>query len=244
MMTCSGLAPLARPTLIRVRQGSVVSSKGARIMFETLENRLMFDSNPLDPQVPEGISFNNGIVAIKGAASADTTVVSLVNRQLHVTLKRVIWMTTDWGSGPVTVEDAAQTFNPASVQKVVFYGLGNDDKFTNETSKPSYASGGSGNDELTGGSGIDELHGNGEDDELFGRGGNDSVFGGSGSDLLVGGTGSDYLHAKDGNAGNDTLFGDNMDGSGDAGTTDTAVIDMIGNWTLYDNFSNIEELLL
>lgn len=218
-------------------------------MFESLEHRTMFDGGTgggttggPPPPPPVGISMSSGIVTIKGADTTDVGTASIVNGMLHVTLKRTQWVDTDWGSGPFVVQNVAADFNPALVTKIFFYGVGGNDAFTNDTSEPSYAAGGSGNDLLTGGSGSDELHGNGGDDDLLGRGGNDSVWGSTGSDLLVGGAGSDYLHAQDGNAGNDQIFGDNQDGTGGFGSNDIAVLDVMSGWFFYDNFSGVEQI--
>ena len=206
-------------------------------MFESLENRVMFDGSGTT-NVPVGISFANGIVTIKGDFTHDTGTVSLVNRKLHVTIHRWAMTDTEKGPAPLVYQNEAKDFDWASVQKVVFYGLGGNDSFTNDTSKPSSAWGGFGDDKLTGGSGHDELHGNGDDDKLYGRDGNDSIWGDAGGDLLVGGAGSDQLHAVDGIAGNDFVYGDNVDGTGGGGAVDLASIDHSGDF--YDGYSGIE----
>ena len=214
-------------------------------MFESLETRVMFDGSGTT-QTPVGISFANNIVTIKGDFTHDTGTVSIVNRKLHVTIHRWMWTDTEAGPAPLVYQNEAKDYDLALVQKVLFYGLGGNDIFTNDSSKPSYAAGGSGDDVLKGGSGNDELHGNADDDDLFGRGGNDSIWGNSGDDLLVGGTGSDSLFAKDGIGGNDTLFGDNQDGTGGAGATDYAEVDFLepGDPSLIpDLYSGIEQLV-
>jgi Ca2+-binding RTX toxin-like protein len=206
-------------------------------MFESLESRMMFDGGGTT-QAPVGISFANGIVTIKGDFTHDTGTVSLVDRKLYVTIRRWAMTDTEKGPAPLVYQNAAQDFDWASVQKVLFYGLGGNDAFTNDTSKPSYAAGGSGEDKLTGGSGSDELHGNGDDDKLYGREGNDSIWGDAGGDLLVGGAGSDHLQAKDGVHGNDFVYGDNLDGTGGAGAVDLMSIDQSGDFL--DFYTGIE----
>ena len=113
--------------------------------------------------------------------------------------------------------------------------------------------GGAGNDSLLGGTGNfnDTILGGTGDDTLRGDDGADSLFGGDGLDSLDGGLGNDTL---DGGLGNDTLnggagsdamtggggsdrfvglgIGDVVDGSEDAGNTDTDVLDLAASgWT-------------
>jgi Ca2+-binding RTX toxin-like protein len=212
-------------------------------MFESLENRLMFDNTGVPP-VPMGISLASGVLRIKGAASNDTAVVSFsyVTQKLTATLDRWEIIGTEYGPLPVSHPTVTQQFDPAQVQSIMFYGMDGHDAFTNNTWIKSTAFGGTGNDVLKGGSGADSLRGGDGHDDLFGREGNDSVRGDAGSDLLVGGAGSDDLHAQDGNAGNDLVFGDNQNGTGGAGSHDVAAIDVMSGWFFYDNFSGLEQI--
>jgi Ca2+-binding RTX toxin-like protein len=73
---------------------------------------------------------------------------------------------------------------------------------------------GSGNDVVYGTAANNNIYGNGGNDTLYGNGGDDYIEGGKGGDILVGGDGSDFLNAHDGVAGNDKVYGDNMDGTG------------------------------
>lgn len=82
-----------------------------------------------------------------------------------------------------------------------------------------------GDDQLYGGTGQDLLYGNNGNDQLYGEGGNDWIYGHAGNDLLVGGSGADFLDASDGVFGNDTVFGDNTNGTGAAGFLDAVYAD-------------------
>ena len=104
--------------------------------------------------------------------------------------------------------------------------------------------GGAGRDTILGGLGADYFDGGTEADFIDGGDGNDSLFGGAGTfnDTIIGGAGNDTI---DGGAGADTLTGganddrfigitagDVVDGSEDAGNTDTDVLDLFGSgWT-------------
>lgn len=74
---------------------------------------------------------------------------------------------------------------------------------------------GSGNDVVFGTDANENFDGNGGNDSLFGNGGDDGLMGRAGDDLLVGGIGNDFLQANDDVPGNDRLYGDNLDGSGE-----------------------------
>jgi hypothetical protein len=195
-------------------------------MFESLESRRMF-SNVGVPPVPQGVSLFEGVVRIKGAASHDSAVVSFsyVTQKLTVKLDRWEILGTEYGPLPASYPTVTKQFDPAQVQSIMFYGMDGNDAFTNDTWVKSTALGGTGDDVLKGGSGPDVLRGGGDDDDLLGRGGNDSIWGNAGTDLLVGGAGSDELNAKDGTAGNDSVYGDNQDGTGWENGFDVAHID-------------------
>ena len=100
------------------------------------------------------------------------------------------------------------------VDKILFNGGGGNDVFRNDTSVPSQAHGGEGDDTLRGGSADDRLDGGLGNDLLFGNAGNDRVFGGGGDDVLRGGAGDDDVVGSSGddllfgNLGNDVLDGD------------------------------------
>ncbi|WP_162273936.1 calcium-binding protein [Mariniblastus fucicola] len=157
------------------------------------------------------ISLNGSELLLGGDSTADVASISVSGNQVSASL-----------TGAQTM-----SFDVADVESIRFVGLGGDDRFTNNTSIPSFAFGqdgddvligGSGNDRLIGGSGNDMLTGNDGDDEI--RGGADGtkvIEGGAGDDRLFGGTGTNTIRGED---GNDTIYGgDSIDsvygGNGD-----------------------------
>ncbi|SFG94085.1 Ca2+-binding protein, RTX toxin-related [Palleronia marisminoris] len=83
--------------------------------------------------------------------------------------------------------------------------------------------GGSGNDDILGGDGGDMLYGDGGNDRLLAGSGDDLISGGKGSDVVFGGSGDDTILAEAGD-GNDTYYGDDMDGGSGSDTLDMAAI--------------------
>lgn len=105
----------------------------------------------------------------------------------------------------------------------IYGGSGNDQiygVFGNDT-----LYGGDGNDQIWGGDGNDELRGGNGNDALYGENGSDWLYGDAGGDLHVGGSGSDFIYASDSLFGNDTVFGDNINGSGAGGALDVIYAD-------------------
>jgi len=155
------------------------------------------------------------------------------------------------------------SFPTADIETIRFVGLGGDDRFTNNTSLPSFAFGqagndiligGSGNDRLIGGTGIDTLTGNAGDDEIRGGAtgtkeidggsGNDRLFGGSELNTIRGGDGNDTIYGSDladtifGGDGDDLLFpgqGDNIVRAGDGSDT---VIAGVGDDMIFGDGGN------
>jgi Ca2+-binding RTX toxin-like protein len=203
-------------------------------MLEHLEDRRLFAYVPT-ADVPTGISLWAGVVRIEGMQSHDTATVSMQSGKVHVEIKGWAMTDTEKGPAPLVYINQMADYDPALVSSVSFWGLGGDDGFTNNTSLPSTAYGGSGRDVLIGGLGSDVLRGGDDDDRLEGRAGNDSLYGDAGADTHVGGTGSDYIYAKDGVAGNDVVYGDNENFTGGAGYTDTVVADqaVLTAWNWY-----------
>ena len=177
------------------------------------------------------ITLNGSELLLGGSRTDDVGTISISGETLTATL-----------TGVETV-----SFPAEDITAVRFVGLGGNDRFTNETSIPSFAFGhagddiligGSGNDRLVGGSGIDELFGNDGDDSLsggaggtktiFGGNGNDTIFGGSELNTIRGGNGDDIIYGGNladtifGNAGDDLLFpghGENVVRGGDGSDT-------------------------
>lgn len=163
---------------------------------------------PIEPglpalPVPVGISIQGTVVTLAGGSGADqASVTSILPRSAGSP------------SGvKVTINAESKSFAPGTVTKVLFYGYGGNDSFSNTTAIPSTVNGGAGDDTLkggsaedliTGGDGNDQLYGYGGNDHLWGSAGNDQLYGGAGDDTLFGLAGSDTLH---GDAGRDTAFG-------------------------------------
>jgi len=161
-----------------------------RVQFEALESRWLLASDAID------YSSDSRVITIDGTSrDDDVTVREVSNNQIEVSFRN--------GS-----EDGSERFDADRVRRIVFYGRGGDDEFTNDTSIDSYAEGGDGNDVLRGGSGDDELRGDDDEDELDGNDGDDLLRGGDDDDRLMGGDGDDELR---GERGRDRLYGDDDD---------------------------------
>jgi Ca2+-binding RTX toxin-like protein len=83
--------------------------------------------------------------------------------------------------------------------------------------------GGDGDDHLLGGDGADMLYGDAGHDRILAGAGDDLIDVGSGHDTVFGGAGDDRLVASMGD-GNDTYYGDEMDGGSGIDTLDMAAI--------------------
>ncbi|MGO4916443.1 peroxidase family protein [Pseudogemmobacter sp. W21_MBD1_M6] len=82
---------------------------------------------------------------------------------------------------------------------------------------------GGGNDNILGGAGSDMLYGDGGADRIFGEAGDDFITGGAGDDTVFGGAGDDLFVAASGD-GNDTYYGDAMNGGAGVDTLDMSAI--------------------
>src|SRR4029078_4394960 len=82
----------------------------------------------------------------------------------------------------VVVDFNGVTSTFSKVRSIVFKGLDGNNTFVNNTSLPSKAEGGSGNDALTGGAAADAFFGGAGDDRLTGMSGNHRLFGEAGDD--------------------------------------------------------------
>lgn len=174
-----------------------------RLVPEKLEERALLAASV-------SLNDSNGSLAIHGSSSDDK-----------------VWVRTLEDDVTVTVlsqgKTISQSFNASAVTKITFNGRYGDDSFVNDTSIPSDARGGAGNDELSGGSGDDRLLGGSGDDSLSGRGGRDELRGGDDDDTVDGGDGGDRIYGDDGHdkitgsGGDDAILGgrqrDTIDGS-------------------------------
>jgi Ca2+-binding RTX toxin-like protein len=136
--------------------------------------------------IPYGISLASGVVRINGGDVGEIAVVNVVNGKLHATLDHIVYLHPDINTTlQMVVHDAVKDYDLAAVTKVEFFGNGGGDRFTNNTSVKSYASGGDGADVLVGGYGDDTTSGGAGADQLEGRGGNDNLNGGADGDTYV-----------------------------------------------------------
>ncbi|RXT55619.1 hypothetical protein B6S44_09420 [Bosea sp. Tri-44] len=83
--------------------------------------------------------------------------------------------------------------------------------------------GGAGDDHVFAGAGGDLVHGEAGADRLFGQGGNDVINAGAGDDAAFGGAGNDLFVGEVGD-GNDTYYGDEIDGGNGVDTLDLSAI--------------------
>ena len=118
------------------------------------------------------VNFFNGVLTVTGTSGAESLVVT---------------------QSGATISTQGQTFNAASVTRVVVTGQGGNDVIQNNTAKPAHLFGGTGNDTIYGGSATDRLFGGQGADKLYGKLGNDYLFGGAGTDTLGGGGGTNAL---------------------------------------------------
>lgn len=82
---------------------------------------------------------------------------------------------------------------------------------------------GAGDDQVFGGGGVDMLYGEAGNDRIFGGAGNDLIEGGTGNDTVVAGAGDDRIIGALGD-GDDTYFGDEIDGGNGTDTLDFSTI--------------------
>lgn len=168
-------------------------SKKKRIARVKKNRRQNSQYQPLEPRnLLAGITLTGGELILGGSTGADVATVSISGSTVTAALSGV----------------DTETYPASSITSIRFVGLAGNDRFTNNTSIPSFAFGqagddiligGSGNDLLAGGPGIDRMEGNAGDDIV--RGGIDgkkTIRGGTGNDRLFGGTGDNDIDAGDG----------------------------------------------
>jgi len=176
---------------------------------DSVEDQPRFDDTPA-LQAPPLFDYADGVITINGTNEMDE-----VTFELSISPgsdNPIVYKVTH--TNPMTWwDETIETFSLGSVNKIVFYGNGNNDEFHNNTSIPSEAYGGDGVDLLFGGSGDDLLKGEEGKDTLTGGGGNDILRGGKNRDTLFGGDGDDNIEGGDGvdtlegQDGNDLLYG-------------------------------------
>lgn len=197
--------------VVKHRRTQASKAKQYRVLqIQSLEKR----------EVP-AIALIGAEVTVTAGDFNDAVLIStqVVNGQSMITARRTETRTTPLGT---TVFNESQSF-PAARVSSVRATLGNGtNSFTNSTSLPSIAIGGTGIDTMNGGPGKDIFTGMAGPDRLFGNGGPDTLVGGAGADRLAGGDGDDILLGGDdaddidggrgndqinGEAGGDSLFG-------------------------------------
>lgn len=186
---------------------SEASRRPRRLQVESLENRRVLAGSSsggsngtllIDPPsfhlsettpAPYGILFNAsaGVVGIQGDNFDNRAVVEIANNKVRVDLMRWVWV-----DDPISQQQLLaptqmvwSEYDLSQVTQIKFFGLAGVDDFVNQTSIPSTAYGGSGDDILTGGHGPDSLFGGDGADVLEGRGGNDHLSGQAYSDTYV-----------------------------------------------------------
>jgi uncharacterized protein YkwD len=118
------------------------------------------------------VKFFNGILTVTGTGGDDTLIVTQ-------------------SGGAIAAQ--GQSFNAASVARIVVTGQGGNDTIHNNTGKPASLFGGIGDDTITGGWGADRIFGGNGADSLRGNGGDDTIYGGGGIDVIDGGSGTNSV---------------------------------------------------
>lgn len=100
------------------------------------------------------------------------------------------------------------TFAAASVQRIVIYANGGDDRVavSGSVTKPVVIDGGTGDDKLNGGAGRNVIDGGPGEDHLTGGNGHDILIGGDGEDKLEGQSGRDVLVGGKSSYDNNLLY--------------------------------------
>jgi Ca2+-binding RTX toxin-like protein len=137
-------------------------------------------------------------------------------------------------------------FDSSSVQRIIAYGLGGNDRIaiSGSLSQPATLFGNAGNDTLVAGSGNAEISGGDGNDRIFGGAGNDTLCGDAGNDVISGGAGNDTLFGEAGNdvlsggAGDDLLLGGAGNDRLDGGTGNDRLYGQAGNDKLIGGTGN------
>ena len=126
-----------------------------------------------------------GVLSIIGDGKDNLVDVKIENNQVKAGIATYTQTGTQGGVPIYQFVLVNKLFPVAQVNRISFSGLGGGDNFTNQTSIPSVAHGGDGDDILIGGSGNDTLYGENGRDELQGREGNDTMMGGAHNDTYL-----------------------------------------------------------
>lgn len=176
----------------------------------------------VNDDVPEGLSFDNGVLGIRAGDDSDVISVERVAGSIRATLNdnellvaatdvALMLLHANGGDDSIIIGDVAA---PAMIR-----GGGGDDTVT----------AGLGNDTIYGGSGHDLISANAGHDLVLGGVGNDSILAQHGNDTVSGGGGKDTVH---GGSGHDLLTGEAGDDTIKAGTGNDVVHGGEGNDSL------------
>ena len=158
----------------------------------TSDLEAFLDDVPFYPAETGGgtATLNNGTLTVAGTAGDDRDIVQPTADGAGISVVERLF---DANGNLVVV--AANNFNAANVNNIIFSGGEGDDLLTVQgdvSNLPDISlNGGAGNDILIGGLGGDTLDGGAGDDYLFGRAGDDVLVGDLGRDFMSGGVGSD-----------------------------------------------------
>ena len=180
------------------RLGAIEKLQSRKLMAADLGFAPHFFAEATSSAAEVTVERENGVVTITGTNLNDEVTVTE-----RTDGKILIIADTVDQTGAVNRVVAGYPVN--GVTRIEFEGLGGHDYFRNDTSKVSFANGGSGDDELIGGEAFDRLDGGYGDDTLRGGGYIDYLIGGFGDDAMYGGDGNDSMQ---GDAGNDTMRGE------------------------------------
>jgi Ca2+-binding RTX toxin-like protein len=214
-------------------QPSLPQAPKARLGLESLDRR----------DLPS-ITWGDYAVTVTGDGSNDLVTVTRDTRNTSTVYDDKLIVRRDHGSYGNPSENlftslytepfTMQIYWPGTTTQIiksVKANLGNGwNEFTNSTSLPSVANGGSDPDVLRGGSGQDKLYGNAGADRLYGNNGSDRLYGGDHTDYLYGGAGTDGLYGGygidllEGNGGSDRyLMTQTVDGVGSLEAQDAVI---------------------
>jgi uncharacterized protein YkwD len=121
---------------------------------------------------PATANLFNGVLTVQGTNSAETIVVAR--------------------SG-TTITAAGQSFNAASIVRLVISSAGGNDVIDDNSGLSAVIYGGEGNDTISGGRGHDKIYGGRGTDLINGDRGSDLIYGGGGTDSINGGLGTNTI---------------------------------------------------
>ena len=132
-----------------------------RLQIEALESRALMSTISLT---------RTGTLSLVGDEHKQDAIVWIENGEVHASMTNSWFKQINNGGDLLPFTTFTTKVVPlASVNRIAFSGLDGSDSFTNDTSIPCVAYGGTGTDFLIGGSGADSLYGGSGSDYLEGR---------------------------------------------------------------------------